>query len=271
MDINLHEQSEKKYLLNHGQQPFFGNRRDTYLSKILPSEAISEFYQVKNSIQQQPILVIPDGCIDIIFECDPVKPTARVCGSTLDMQNVPMQPNINYFGVRFLPGIIPEFIQASAENLLNNSINFNDIVANSADLIEQIATQNEIEQQIYLFLQRFSNQLKRNYSVTTEFIIKTILNDNEDLKLKLLEEKTGYCTRHIQRVFKHEVGISIKAFSCIMRFQSAIHALTSQTRTRLSDLTYDLGYNDQAHLHKEFKKFINMSPSGFVKHFEEYI
>lgn len=271
MDINLRTQSAKNYIPNHGEQPFFANRGKNYLSKILPSGAISEFYQIKNSIQQQPILVIPDGCMDIIFECNPVKPTARIFGPILHMQNVPMQPNINYFGVRFFPGVIPEFIQASAENLLNNSINFTDVVANSEDLIREIAIQSEIEQQINLFLQHFPNQLKRNYSVTTEFIISTILNDNEDFKIKLLEEKTGYCTRHIQRVFKQEIGISIKTFSCIMRFQSAIHALTSQTCTRLSDLTYDLGYNDQAHLHKEFKKFINMSPSGFVKHFEEYI
>lgn len=271
MDINSHAQTAKKYPLHHGEQPFFGNRREVYQSKIIPSQAISEFYQVKTNNQQQPILVIPDGCIDIIFECNPVKPTARVYGLILDIQNVPMQPNICYFGVRFFPGIIPEFIQVSAENLFNNIINFTDIVVNSDELIAEIATQSDIEQRIYLFLRRFSNQLKGNYSVMTEFIIKTILNDNGELRIKFLEEKTGYCSRHIQRIFKQEVGISIKAFSCIMRFQAAIHALTSQTCTRLSDLTYNLGYSDQAHLHKEFKKFINMSPSDFVKHLERYI
>ena len=270
MDMNLSTSYVQKYHLYHAEQPFFEKRVTVHQPCLLSSKSISEFYQVKISDQQAPIFVIPDGCIDIIFECDPIHPTARICGSTLDMQHVPMRPDISYFGVRFFPGIIPNFIQASAEDIFNNSINFSDVVGCTHDLIPQIMSSNDLKQQIDLFLNTFAHQLKRNFSVTTDFIIHSISQGNTELRIKFLEEKTGYCSRHIQRVFKQDVGISIKAFSCIMRFQSAIHALTGKGTAKLSDLTYDLGYNDQAHFHKEFKKFSNMSPSGFVKYLHNY-
>lgn len=270
MDMNLYTSYAHKYNIHHGEQPFFKKRINCHQQCLLSSQAISEFYQVEIRDQQQPVFVIPDGCIDILFECDPTHPTARICGSTLDMQHVPLRPNISYFGVRFSPSIIPNFIQASAEDIFNNSINFTDVVQSGHDLIAQITSTTDIQQQIHLFLSAFSHQLKRNFSVITEYVIQAILKGNTELKLKSLEEKTGYCSRHIQRVFKQDVGISIKAFSCIIRFQSAIHTLTGQDNTKLSDLTYDLGYNDQAHFHKEFKKFSNMSPSGFIKYLHNY-
>ncbi|MEB3755007.1 helix-turn-helix domain-containing protein [Acinetobacter sp. MD2(2019)] len=145
-----------------------------------------------------------------------------------------------------------------------------DVVKCSDDFIPNITKHAHIEKQIEVFLNAFSNQLKRPYSSMTNFVIQTILQSNMEVNIKYLEQKTGYCSRHIQRVFKQDVGINIKAFSCIMRFQSAIHALTDQSCSKLSDLTYDLGYNDQAHFHKEFKKFINMSPSSFVKYLHHY-
>lgn len=270
MDINSYTSHANNSHFCHTGQPFFEKRIAVHRPYLISSQTISEFYQVKITAHQQPIFVIPDGCIDIIFECNPLDPKARVFGSPLDMQHVPLLPNIPYFGIRFFPSVIPDFVQASAEEIFNSSINFTDIVGCSDDFIHKITNANDIKIQIDIFLNSFSNQLKRRYSATTNFVIQTIFQGKIDLNIKYLEEKTGYCSRHIQRVFKQDVGISIKAFSCIMRFQSAIHALSGQGSPKLSDLTYDLGYNDQAHFHKEFKKFSNMSPSRFIKYLKHY-
>lgn len=270
MEMNFYKSNAKKNHLCHAEQPFFEKRISVHQPYLRSSETISEFYQVKITAYQQPIFVIPDGCIDIIFKCDPLDPKARVFGSTLYMQNVPLLPNISYFGIRFFPSVIPDFVQASAEELFNNSINFTDIVDCSDDFIHHIANTNDITEQINIFLNTFSNHLKRRYSVTTKFVLQSIFQEKNELNIKSLEEKTGYCSRHIQRMFKQDIGISIKSFLCIMRFQSAIHALTGHGYTKLSDLTYDLGYNDQAHFHKEFKKFSSMSPSRFIKYLQHY-
>ncbi|HDK9104427.1 TPA: AraC family transcriptional regulator, partial [Acinetobacter baumannii] len=119
-----------------------------------------------------------------------------------------------------------------------------------------------------LFLNTFSERLSRKFSTTTQEVLHFIITQNNEIKIKDLERLTGYCSRHIQRMFKHDVGMSIKTFACIIRFQSAIQAMNTSKSLKLSDLTYDLGYKDQAHFHKEFKKFSQMSPSDFIKYFK---
>ncbi|HDX6165045.1 TPA: AraC family transcriptional regulator, partial [Acinetobacter baumannii] len=232
------------------------------------SNIISEFYRLDIPNIEYPILAVPDGCIDILFECNPQHPQAHIFGSILNSEVVPLKENSPYFGIRFLPGIIPSFIKMSGEEILNKCLNFNEIIPNKKWFIEKISSEESIDQQINLFLNTFSEKLNMNLSATTQEILHLIINKNNEIKIKDLEKLTGYCSRHIQRVFKHDVGMSIKTFACIIRFQSAMQAMNTSKSLKLSDLTYDLGYNDQAHFHKEFKKFSQMSPSDFIKYFK---
>ena len=266
MDMNTCVRGRDQLAQFYCDQPFFKKRIHSYQRCDAFSNIISEFYRLDIPQIESPVLAIPDGCIDILFECSPLQPQARICGSTLDSQIVPLKENTPYFGIRFLPGIIPNFIEASGEEILNQCVSFNDLVTNKSWIIEKISSEKSINQQIDLFLNVFSDGLSRKFSVMTQEIIHLIINQNNEVKIKDLERLTGYCSRHIQRVFKHDVGMSIKTFACIIRFQSAIQALNNSRGLKLSDLTYDLGYNDQAHFHKEFKKFSQMSPSDFIKY-----
>ncbi|TCM68400.1 helix-turn-helix protein [Acinetobacter calcoaceticus] len=270
MDLHHHWTYSSQFPPFYAEQPFFKKRMKYHQHCHIHSKVIAEFYKIECSATHPPILVIPDGCIDIIFECDPNNPTAQICGSSLNTHEVPMQANTAYFGIRFLPGIVPKFIQSSAESILNQSIDFNELVPFETQLVENIGLEGNIEKQIFIFLNAFSSQLTRQYSLTTEYILHAVIYHNPQLKIKDLERSTGYCARHIQRIFKQDVGMSIKEFSCIIRFQYAIHALNLPHIPKLSELTYALGYNDQAHFHKEFKKFSNMSPTRFVKYLETF-
>lgn len=270
MDMNCTTAKMTKFNTSYGEQPFFQKRIQTHQRCNAYSNTISEFYKLNISDQHPPVIVIPDGCMDIIFECNQTQPKALICGLLLDTQVVPLKADTPYFGIRFLPGVIPSFIDASGEEILNKVIDFKELICDKNDLIENIASLKLIEDQIHLFLTTFEKQLTRNFSKMTEYIIHSIIHQNNHIKIKDLEESTGYSYRHIQRIFKQDVGISIKAFSCIIRFQSAIHALNESKIPKLSDLTYDLGYNDQAHFYKEFKKFSHMSPTDFIKHLKNY-
>lgn len=248
------------------EQPFFKRGIYSYQCCEAFSNIISEFYRLDISHTEIPVLAVPDGCIDILFECNPHQPQARICGSTLNSQAIPLKENIPYFGIRFSPGIIPKFLEISGEDILNQSLNFNELVPDKDWLIEKISSSQTINQQVNLFLKAFSGELLRKFSVTTQEVLHIIIHQNHEIKVKDLERITGYCSRHMQRIFKHDVGMSIKTFACIIRFQFALQAMNHSTDIKLSHLTYDLGYNDQAHFHKEFKKFSKMSPTEFIKY-----
>lgn len=265
MEMNAYQKQYKTLHHFHGLQPFFKKRHCQRLIGQQYTEFVSEFYQMQISEDHPPVFAVPDGCIDILFECDQHNPQARICGSTLHSQHVELKENIPYFGVRFLPGVIPKFIGISATDLINQSINFYDLVENNENLVERIVYADSIDEKINIFFLSVSSQLKRDFSYITESIIHYIIQQNGEGKIKDLEKITGYSSRHIQRIFKQDIGMSIKTFACIMRFQAAIHALDHPTTPKLAHLTYELGYNDQAHFHKEFKKFSDMAPTDFIK------
>jgi AraC-like DNA-binding protein len=62
--------------------------------------------------------------------------------------------------------------------------------------------------------------------------------------------------------FCDAVGITPKRFARIVRFHAALSLLGRQGS--ISDAATDLGYYDQAHMHRDFAEFAGMTPGAFV-------
>lgn len=66
--------------------------------------------------------------------------------------------------------------------------------------------------------------------------------------------------------------MSPKAFGRIMRCQAALHSLHQQGQVSFSDLALDLGFSDQSHFLREFKKLVSTTPLDYQRRtlFEAY-
>ena len=87
-------------------QPYFVVNAESYYKRMCPGSSIAHFYRFtcKDEITM-PNGAVPDGTIDIIFDCSADFPLAFVAGTVeKGAQNI-FQQNHTYFGVRFLPGI----------------------------------------------------------------------------------------------------------------------------------------------------------------------
>lgn len=71
---------------------------------------------------------------------------------------------------------------------------------------------------------------------------------------------TGLSPRQLRRLFEFYVGDSAKKFSQIVRFQNLLLASPSAAMLKQEKVFFDLGYYDQAHFIKEFKRFYGTSP-----------
>lgn len=82
------------------------------------------------------------------------------------------------------------------------------------------------------------------------------------VKMAQIADNMKYSQHYINREFKKKMGFSLKQYSEIIRLQSAIMYLEKEN----VDFVYDkLGYYDQAHFIKEFKKFILLTPQNYLK------
>jgi AraC-like DNA-binding protein len=71
--------------------------------------------------------------------------------------------------------------------------------------------------------------------------------------------------RTLERKFKQSSGHTVKDVSGLMRFELARNRLWHAPQTNLAALAQELGYTDQSHLSREFKRYSGVAPSAFAR------
>jgi AraC-like DNA-binding protein len=71
--------------------------------------------------------------------------------------------------------------------------------------------------------------------------------------------------RTLERKFKQSSGYSVKDVSGLMRFEQVRNRLWMHPKASLAGLAQELGYSDQAHLSKEFKRYTGTTPAAFAR------
>ena len=84
---------------------------------------------------------------------------------------------------------------------------------------------------------------------------------NEDLSIEVIADIAGLSTRSLQRIMKKH-GISDNEMLNDARQQYAETKLRDPA-SKISDIAYQLGYNDTAHFTRAFKRWTGMTPSQF--------
>lgn len=71
--------------------------------------------------------------------------------------------------------------------------------------------------------------------------------------------------RTLERKFKHSAGHTVKDVSGLMRFERVRNYLWMHPDANLAGLAQELGYTDQAHLSREFKRYSGTTPAAFAR------
>ncbi|MBD0787354.1 AraC family transcriptional regulator [Vibrio sp. Y2-5] len=245
----------------HSKQPWFVLSAEKYATNLTTENpVISHFYSFEVGKSQTPTTAIPDGCVDLLFDCDSDSPVGLVCGTTLEATEVAFNQNHRYFGMRFVPGFIPDFIEISAPELTNKQCNIVDVVMNSQDLVEQIVSASSFQEQVQIAKQFMQGKQGRKPTNLTHQVAAKICHEKGNIQVQDLEAFTGYCSRTLQRQFRADLGLTPKAFCRAIRCQSAIYDINHLDKIAFSDLAFNLGFSDQSHFLREFKKLVSATP-----------
>jgi AraC-like DNA-binding protein len=71
--------------------------------------------------------------------------------------------------------------------------------------------------------------------------------------------------RTLERKFKQSSAYSVKDVSGLMRFEQVRNQLWRDPTTNLAGLAHALGFTDQSHLSREFKRFSGTTPAAFAR------
>ncbi len=89
------------------------------------------------------------------------------------------------------------------------------------------------------------------------------------MPVNLVAEAAHTTVRTLERKFKQSSGYTVKDVSGLMRFEQVRNHLWHYPESNLAALAHDLGYTDQSHLNREFKRYSGATPAAFARKAKE--
>ncbi|MDT3722454.1 helix-turn-helix domain-containing protein [Pseudomonas oryzihabitans] len=247
------------------EQPWFVLDSSQYAISAAAAGGVSHYYCFDVAQSASATVVVPDGCVDVIFDCNAGQPRARVCGTALNARRVELLPNHRYFGARFRPGVIPGFLAVTAEDLTDQEHDLRDVTPQAERLLERIVLAPGFAARIQALGGFVDAHLAVRGSRLTQWLIAQALAGKGDVRIGHWEAKTGVNRRTLQRQFKRDTGLAPKAFCRIVRGQAAMNTLLDNPEVCCSDLAAELGFSDQSHFLRDFKTLTSTTPHDYQR------
>ena len=215
---------------------------------------------------QLPELIIPDTCMDIIFD---INYTDNIIDSSfcgIDEKSFTAQNNnsgelVSTFAVRFYPWSVYLFAEDSLKNTRNTAVDLEyhfsefkrelePLLFEAADIKERIQTaENYLTEHIHL--ERMNDVLMNS--------LTEIIKNNGNLEINKLAVNQHISTRQLERIFNEYIGIAPKKFSSLIRYQRLWQDILYKPDFQILDAVFQYGYTDQAHLLHDFRRFHTMT------------
>jgi len=235
--------------------------------EIAPSPRLRRYvecYWEQSQAEAADHLVLPDGCVDILFSRSGAEPIGlSAVGLMTAPMRVPGVPARSFFGVRFRPGMASAFIPGV--ELLIDEIRPLDHLAGSAAgrMFERLAESDTLEEMAALM-----DPLLRPLDPPDIGARVLWQLESAEVRLDQLISHSGLSVRHFRRLCLERAGVSPKYLSRILRFRKAaqrISAVRGSGQPSWADFAVACGYYDQAHFIREFQEFAGCTPGRFLQ------
>ncbi|GAA4785891.1 hypothetical protein GCM10023231_12230 [Olivibacter ginsenosidimutans] len=120
-----------------------------------------------------------------------------------------------------------------------------------------------IEELTALLDQSLVKRHKSFYHEILQRAIGIILNNCRELSVTQLSNELNISRQHLNRLFQHHLGISVKKFHEIAWFRATMNRKLNGFKGNFTDIAYEFNYADQSHFNKIYKKFTRNSPKSF--------
>ena len=247
------------------RQPFFESSCGSFLSSPgLPGSAVYQYYSLcKSSDPRKNMIAVPDGTVDILFNCSVDAPGAWVCGSVKHGKIVQIEEGTLYFGVRFFPAAAERILNTHLDQFTDREVPLLEVNRRAGFLLDLVSSADSFASRIHLFEEfcEMSAGDTNPLPMIVGYMLKEMHAVHGEVRIQDLEHKTGYSARHLNNIFKKHVGTTPKFYTRVMRFQHIFDVMTrSGCLADYSDLAEEAGYYDQAHFINEFKDFALSTP-----------
>ncbi len=252
------------------------------------SKFIKHYWTLENFIpdgRQHIQRIVPSGLPELIFYFGdkPVSSNRKksinecslISGQLNEFYDIKITGNISLFSIIFKPHGLSFFLDIPLEELYNQNVPFELIFKNEVNKLEtRLYEAGSFTERIIVIENCLLNILKnRVLKSNYERISNSIFRINQSKGLVNIDDLASdacYSRKQFERIFSNLIGTSPKQFLKIIRFQNAIDIKAKDQSLSLTNLTYQCGYYDQAHMTNDFQKLSGMSPKQYFNECEPY-
>ncbi|MCM1246630.1 MAG: AraC family transcriptional regulator [Roseburia sp.] len=249
--------------------PFVG---DDYYREYEPCEALKPYVRcfwgsrrpyVTGENKGTGGLVIPDTCMDLIFDVNFTE--NRIESGFCGIDDVSFFSEgkggrcceISTFAIRFYAWSAVLFSEESMRNVRNGFFDAGEHFSHiKKEILPLLFDFTKMEERIPLVEAILLKHLRlqRKNRIFTDCTAE-LLKHRGNLRMDSLASEVHVSTRQIERVFGEYMGLTPKSFACLVRYQSVWRDALYRKDFNLLDAVSEFGYTDQAHLLHDFKKY----------------
>lgn len=166
------------------------------------------------------------------------------------------------FIIEFQPAGFSPFIKINQKELTNQIIPFS-VIHDDLDkkLKEILKNSFSVEQLLQQFEEELIQNIQFYYPKELTIAIETIIQAEGMMTSLTISNHSFYSSRHLNRLFNLYLGMSMKAFSRLVRINKSLQLLNEKkTLTFICD---HLGFYDVSHFIKDFKTVCGITPQEY--------
>jgi len=224
------------------------------------------YFSESPSVSLSSKSIIPDGCIDIIFDLNrPAITNSFVVGA---MTKSITSNRTNLTGIRFKPGMAHPFLKCPMNELTDMMIDFREFVGNEANhVLDQLANLHTIEKQVSILNKVFIQKLSTLWPVEAPMTsaLNLIYLTGGNCTVTEISRKIGWSRQHFTRKCISYTGLNPKFLSQVIRIKKLIELHKFGQFRNWSTLSLDADFYDQSHMINEFKKITGFTPLEYCK------
>jgi AraC-like DNA-binding protein len=245
--------------------------------EALPSSHLLPFIECywhwrESTVNQTPVRVFPDGCIELIFNfCSPAivknqngcfdRPSSTyVAGHLSSFIDLYRSDQLDVFGVRFMPHGLSRFTRIPIEHFTDKNVTVEDVWG--SELVKKVQDAPNFLAKIKvieLFLLKTLNRVGPVDSAVVH-TLRWIDSSWEPMAIATFAESLNLSLRQLERRFLTHIGLSPKKYSSIRRLQYVLHLIRKNPLHGLTELGYEAGFYDQSHFIRDIKRITGLTP-----------
>jgi AraC-like DNA-binding protein len=220
--------------------------------------------------------ILPDGNTEIIFlfgkACSLSTPDGLLLLSSPFIMGLLNQPAILYaqsrvevIGIRCFPWTVFDLLGLKPSQEIVRAIKHP--VARLQPILQQLVEAGKINEALNE-VKQYQWNAKTNIPATDSLVLKagaSMLKANGTIPVSQVAAAAHATIRTLERNFKQSSGHTVKDVSGVMRFEQVRNHLFLNPDAELAALAQALGYADQAHLSREFKRYTGITPAAFAR------